>query len=767
MPLTGHSLLISASLAIMPLGMATASAQTHFDPLAIPSDITVGTVSDAPDPSASPAPPVPPPIPAPLSPSPADGAEGPVAQAPVAPSPDSDSDGDAPAVDETALRYFAQQGDTRRLQAEIARLRALYPDWTPPEDPLQVPQRGDERLERMWLLYSEGRYAEVRREISQRQTDEPGWTVPQDLIDRLSVAEARERLVNASDLRQFETVVRLGSENPSLLTCTEIDVLWRVAEGFAETDRASRAADAYRYILTNCDDAEERLATMQKALPLLEREVVEDLLSLERVDDAGLGEFEAIRDEIARQAVAEGDADPTVTVSGDHLQRIANLFEEGALASDALLLGWYYLRRDRMSEAADWFRRARNEEDSASASQGLALTQIAADAFRDAEETIYPWRDASEDAGGVYLAAVANLLAVEPPILLDETILQRMVPEVVDARDVASAQQFGWYSRALNQFDTAASWFETALGWDPDDEPSAYGLALTRQQLGDSAGVIELQRIWAGRSERITRIGDPNADAPAEEGRVPSPVANNDRTMAAYSETTRRPSEGATAIARQTTPAGQREAGPTVALQPVATAQPAMPSRQSAAQPAASGSTRPASQSGCATYVNPERLSSEAALTRGWCLMELNRPTEAAGAFEIALRSASEATRRDASYGQSLAYLRAGLIDEAALSATRSRQSIERGAELEAAILAERALGAFEHRQYTQTILILDRRARIAAERTDLLVLRAYAYLNLNRLVEAEQLFEAAASAGSRDGMRGLADVRNRRAVRD
>ena len=40
----------------------------------------------------------------------------------------------APAVDETALRYFARQGDQRRVDAEIARLRTLYPDWEPPEN---------------------------------------------------------------------------------------------------------------------------------------------------------------------------------------------------------------------------------------------------------------------------------------------------------------------------------------------------------------------------------------------------------------------------------------------------------------------------------------------------------------------------------------------------------------------------------------------------------------------------------------------------------
>ena len=33
-----------------------------------------------------------------------------------------------PAVDESALRYFAARGDNARLQAEISRLRTLYPN---------------------------------------------------------------------------------------------------------------------------------------------------------------------------------------------------------------------------------------------------------------------------------------------------------------------------------------------------------------------------------------------------------------------------------------------------------------------------------------------------------------------------------------------------------------------------------------------------------------------------------------------------------------
>ncbi len=79
-----------------------------------------------------------------------------MAQAP-APRQTQPASSDMPEVDLSALRYFAAKGDTQRLQAEIARLRTLYPNWTPPADPLAIPVNGDPRLDAMWQLYSDGR----------------------------------------------------------------------------------------------------------------------------------------------------------------------------------------------------------------------------------------------------------------------------------------------------------------------------------------------------------------------------------------------------------------------------------------------------------------------------------------------------------------------------------------------------------------------------------------------------------------------------------
>jgi tetratricopeptide (TPR) repeat protein len=138
--------------------------------------------------------------------------------------------------------------------------------------------------------------------------------------------------------------------------------------------------------------------------------------------------------------------------------------------------------------------------------------------------------------------------------------------------------------------------------------------------------------------------------------------------------------------------------------------------------------------------------------------MEANRPVEAAKAFEMAL-GGSRQTRSEAAYGQSLAYMRAGLTDMAAVSATKAPLASSRSIEIKAALLATRATSAAQNGRYVEALIALDERARIAPEQNDLLVLRGYAYLALVRYDDAERVFRAAANAGNRDALRGLNDL--------
>lgn len=628
-----------------------------------------------------------------------------------------------PVVDESALRYFAARGDTARLNAEIARLRALYPTWTPPENPLAVPVNEDKQLEEMWALYSQSRYADVRAAITRRQQEEPQWTPPADLVERLDVAEKRAELIAASNAGRSEDVVRLGAGTPSLLTCSDADVLWRVAEAFVKTDRVPRAKDAYGYMLDNCTDGPVRVATIQKASILLGYADMQDLLSRERAGPDGVKEFDAIRNDLARRFVGEGDEDPELTVAPAYLKLVEKLVTDEGLASDALLLGWYHLRRDQNALAEPFFRKARSVEDSASASQGLALILLARKMPGEAEEVMYAWRTTSDQAMETYLAATANLLALDPPPKLDAKVLNRIAQVTLEEKHPETGEQFGWYALAMDQPGTAEEWFAQVLKWKADYEPAAYGLGVARLRLEDRGGLAAVKQAWAERSERIARLGERDT---------------TDDTAPVLAERQQR-------VVRT-----QRHVEPREVVEEVA----ARPQR------VARTAQRAGTTGNCSRTQNPSGLAPTSALSLGWCLMERNRPLEAAQAFEVAL-SGEGRTRSDAAYGQSLAYLRAGLTSDAAVAATRAKLDQSRSSELQVAILGDRAVSSFRARRYRETIVFLDQRSQIRAEPSDLMVLRAYSYKNLGLRNDALRLFEALGETGRQDAIRALAEMRS------
>jgi tetratricopeptide (TPR) repeat protein len=165
---------------------------------------------------------------------------------------------------------------------------------------------------------------------------------------------------------------------------------------------------------------------------------------------------------------------------------------------------------------------------------------------------------------------------------------------------------------------------------------------------------------------------------------------------------------------------------------------------------------------GCSSYVPPANFSPGQALNRGWCLMDLLRPSEAVEAFARALQSPSSATRSDAAYGQALAYLRMGLAEHASVAAAAAPQPQARVVELQTSILTLTATAAYNAGDYRRALMALDERSLYAVERNDLLVLRAWSYYHLRRYVEAEQIFSAVAATGYGQAIEGMYAARGR-----
>lgn len=312
----------------------------------------------------------------------------------------------------------------------------------------------------MWQLYSEGRYAEPQ--VDRRPPGaETGWQPPADLLDRLDVAEARARLVNASDLKQYTTVVQIGAATSSLLTCADIDVLWRVAEAFARTDRMPRAQGCLQLHSENLHQPAGRLATVQKASGLLPYAPMQVLLGLG--DPMEMADANSTASVATSPAISSPPAMQSDLAVANYLTRVAAGRERrgGVGRSSAGLVSSSprRLRRSGKSGSAPDARKG-----------GFDVARAGADADRreegaSGEDVMYKWRGDSKDATATYrrhrqpdgaAAATANIA---------ENVLNRIATEIPRRNAVPTAQQFGWYALSQSTTDGGARWFETALRW--------------------------------------------------------------------------------------------------------------------------------------------------------------------------------------------------------------------------------------------------------------------------------------------------------------
>lgn len=626
-----------------------------------------------------------------------------------------------PQVDESALRYFARQGDQKRLEAEIARLTALYPGWQPPANPLADTGSGvDTELQGLWDIYGTGDIPKLHQAIADRQSREPGWTPPDDLAKALQLADARLDIAKASDAKNDDQVLALAATNTELMVCDNMDTLWRVGQAFADTGKTQRSVDLYSYILQNCDNAGERIATMQKALAMLGVDGVQPLFAFEKQAN-GTGEFAPIRLDIARQSIADAMKGVTTRASDDALKAIRDAVAATPNAGDLQLLGYYELDHGSVRTARDLFRKAFELQPDATTATGLATALLRYNDPLEAEGILADYRSDTPEIEKLYLSVISAVLNIKPVPNLATDVLTRISETITDARSAQGAHDLGWYAYQFRQYRVAAQWFETALGYDPTMEDAAYGLVVASNQLKDTARIRELQQQWGSASPRIRLFGRPGAptEAPVSYRFWGQPQPLFQPAMLWYEKGT----------------------DPTTSMFMLVQG-------QSQSQIQAAGQ--------CASFVPPESLSTNAALGRAWCLMSLNRNAEAEAAFRRATTSPAEKTRTEAYYGLTLALLRLGLPNDAAVAAAAMPQTRERSIELQTSILADTAVSLYKIGKFEEALQTLNLRAQMAPERNDLLVVRAWSYYHLGYLGEAKRIFTAVAATGYQDAQRGL-----------
>jgi tetratricopeptide (TPR) repeat protein len=163
----------------------------------------------------------------------------------------------------------------------------------------------------------------------------------------------------------------------------------------------------------------------------------------------------------------------------------------------------------------------------------------------------------------------------------------------------------------------------------------------------------------------------------------------------------------------------------------------------------------------------PEAASGQT--LRGWTLLKLNRPAEAARAFDAALKQAGsdKAKAADAAQGLALANNAQGLSREARAVVEAHAVAPEKSARLDAAIMVQDALAAFNRGSFNEALRLIGQVKRLTPEDQSLAMIEAWSLYKTNRYAEAQTAFKRLAevygNAEASDGLRLATAQVNRR----
>jgi hypothetical protein len=370
-------------------------------------------------------------------------------------------------VDVTALRYYAGQRDMARVGAETRRLKSLYPGWEAPADLFVVPTTVDEQP--LWDLFAQGLYADARHRIEELKVQNPGWLPSTDLSTKLSDAEARVAMRMAYSLGNWDQVIAVAQQRSTVLVCDQIDSLWQVGEALAHKSNFATSFDTFKYILLNCNNPDERLATMQKASLVLPATGINALVLLGRPLPDGTSEFMSVGFDNLRNRIVSNinDRFESEPVTPEEMERFTAYVRTTRAPADLSLVAWYYYAQKEWDVAEAWFSIGTKSSREPKFMEGQILAMRAGGKSDLALEFAAEVKDRSPELAQQYIELVAEILS-DPQTTLDfpKRDLKDFEEFVVAEKSALGAQAVGWRYIEDENLKRASNWFERSMDWD-------------------------------------------------------------------------------------------------------------------------------------------------------------------------------------------------------------------------------------------------------------------------------------------------------------
>ena len=430
-------------------------------------------------------------------------------------------------VDESGLRYYASLHDVARAEAEIRRLKGLYPDWVVPTNIYSPSGQGNDE-QPFWDLFADNRLDELRAGLALRMKGDPTWKPSRDLTTKIEHKEASIRLVKFSDARDWTQVLEIADSTPGILHCAYMDIDWRVEEAFAKISASTRAFEIFHAIIASCTDHGDRVATIRKAIGVFTTDQVKTLIAMGVKGSDGAGEFDEIRLDLTRARIGKINAGQTGDeIEPEALRELEAASEKSRAKDDLGLLGWFEFGRSHWARADKWFALAllQVQKDGPSEDikfvEGHALALVKQGQIDQARDFAFDWRDASKTMRDIYIGAMATLLTRrDPPAILAQAVLDDFVAIVKTDHSFAGAQALAWYHYDRRDWETAIAWYEDGFAWrgiDPKLENSSAakdeelikaveGYAQALKNRDRAAESIIIADAWRSNSHSMARL---------------------------------------------------------------------------------------------------------------------------------------------------------------------------------------------------------------------------------------------------------------------
>jgi len=177
---------------------------------------------------------------------------------------------DPGAQDLRALVYYLEHNDQRSVQAEMRRLRAQFPGWTPPTDLNQLlgiaqPTAAGADVAGIWARIERADYAGARAMIDQTRASVPGWSPDAEMLRVLELNEGQQAFDAAVARRDHAAAIAAARRSPALMRCDRINNAWQLAEMYHAAGQTDTAVATYRGVLGSCTRINEVAPTLEKA----------------------------------------------------------------------------------------------------------------------------------------------------------------------------------------------------------------------------------------------------------------------------------------------------------------------------------------------------------------------------------------------------------------------------------------------------------------------------------------------------------------------